>query len=370
MADTKITDEGAITTTTDELAHLRDLSQHGAIESAVAAAKDFLGMEVAYATEMTETEQRFKVLEGDGESFGVEQGTVMAVEQTYCHRVLAGRLPNVMADVRGDDRSASLPVTEAADVGAFVSVPLRLSDGRLYGTLCAASHRAMPELGYRELQFLHVFARMIADQLEREQLDARARKLEAQLTATKALMAAVEARDAYTAEHSREVVELARRVAARLGLEHGQREEVEQVALLHDIGKISIPDATLGKPGPLSEAEWEEMRRHPIYGEQLVAQTPGLEHLAPAMRAEHERWDGGGYPDGLAAEAIPIASRIVLACDAYHAMIGDRPYRKAMSVTAARDELTANSGAQFDPEVVGALVECLDGLDAGGAGTH
>ena len=120
---------------------------------------------------------------------------------------MAGRLPNVNPDIRGDDRAASLPITQIADVGAFTSVPLRFSDGRLYGTLCAASHDAMPSLGYRELQFLHVFARIVADQLERERdpgPDARSSSLQASAAAT--LIAAVDARDSYTAEHSQAVV--------------------------------------------------------------------------------------------------------------------------------------------------------------------
>ena len=357
MAKTSDLSEGPATT--DPITRLREVAQDPAVKNAIEAVREFLGMDVAYATEMSDTEQRFRMLEGDGESFGVEQGTVLPAEQTYCQGILGGRLPNVIPDVRADERASELEVTEAANVGAFVSVPLRFSDGSLYGTLCAANHEAMPELGYRELQFLHVFARMIADQFEREQLEGRTRELDRQLTASTALMSAVEARDAYTADHSQEVVRLAAQVCDRLGLESELGEQVANVALLHDIGKISIPDAILRKPGPLNEAEWVEMRRHPIYGEGLVARTPGLELLAPAMRAEHERWDGNGYPDGLVGEEIPIASRIVLACDAYHAMISDRPYRKAMPVEIATAELAANAGSQFDPSVVDALLGVL-----------
>lgn len=101
------------------------------------------------------------------------------------------------------------------------------------------------------------------------------------------------------------------------------------------------------------------MRRHPVYGAELIGRIPGLEHLAPAVRGEHERWDGAGYPDGLRESEIPLISRIVLACDAYHAMVSDRPYRAAMEPAAAREELHRGSGSQFDPAVVDALLEVL-----------
>jgi HD-GYP domain-containing protein (c-di-GMP phosphodiesterase class II) len=130
--------------------------------------------------------------------------------------------------------------------------------------------------------------------------------------------------------------------------------------MLHDIGKLSTPDAILHKAGPLTEAEWEVMHRHPVDGERLISSTPGLEYLAPAIRAAHERWDGAGYPDRLAGAQIPIASRITLACDAYNAMVSDRAYRRALPTEAARRELSENAGSQFDPVVAEALLGVLE----------
>jgi HD-GYP domain-containing protein (c-di-GMP phosphodiesterase class II) len=152
------------------------------------------------------------------------------------------------------------------------------------------------------------------------------------------------------------VVALASAVARSLGLDENATRDVEQIALLHDIGKVGIPDAILQKQGPLDDQEWQLMRQHPIVGERIIAGTPGLSHLAPAMRAEHERWDGSGYPDGLAGEQIPLASRVTLACDALHAMTSDRPYRSAMTLQRARQELRASAGSQFDPHVIKALL--------------
>jgi PAS domain S-box-containing protein len=189
-------------------------------------------------------------------------------------------------------------------------------------------------------------------------------RAEVELAGVTALVAALEARDHYTAEHSRRVVDLAIAVARRLGLDEAKVQEVEQVAVLHDIGKVAVPDTVLQKAGPLSDSEWELMRQHPGVGERIVGSLQTLAHLAPPIRAEHERFDGNGYPDGLAGDRIPIASRITLACDAFHAMTSDRPYREAMSEEEAREELRANAGTQFDPDVVEAL---LAELDASGA---
>ena len=121
------------------------------------------------------------------------------------------------------------------------------------------------------------------------------------------------------------------------------------------MGKIGIPDAVLQKRGGLDEEEWKLMRQHPVIGGSIVAGTESLAHLAPMVRAEHERWDGAGYPDGLSGEQIPLPSRIVFACDAYHAMTSDRPYRSAMPISEAIGELERHRGSQFDPEVVAAL---------------
>ncbi len=351
---------------TDNLIGLGELAQRPSVDSAVAAVRELLGMELAFSTRFVGGYQVIEVMRGDAESFGVHEGLAMPLEQTYCQRVLAGRLPNLIPDVRADHRAASLPITEAANVGAFASVPLTFSDGRCYGTLCAGSHQPKPSLAYRDLQFLHVFARMVADQLERDELAARAHELEhiahameLQAAAASAMIAALQARDAYTGDHSRAVLDWAVAVARHLGLNEADVTEVKLVALLHDIGKLSIPDAILMKDGALTEEEWTIMRRHPIYSESMICDVPGLAHLAPMVRAEHERWDGTGYPDGLAGDAIPIASRITFVCDAYHAMTSDRPYRKALPGDAARAEIRANLGRQFCPTAGNALLTVL-----------
>jgi len=184
-------------------------------------------------------------------------------------------------------------------------------------------------------------------------------------TGGRVILLAVEDHDPATVRHSHLVVELARRVAHRLDLSPGQIAEVEQVALLHDVGKLSIPHFILNKPGPLAENEWAVMRSHTTIGADAVAEAAELAHLAPAVRACHERWDGRGYPDGLAGEEIPLASRVTFVCDAYDAMTSDRPYRPARSKIVALSELRHGVGGQFCPRCATAL---LDELLAGWLG--
>jgi HD-GYP domain-containing protein (c-di-GMP phosphodiesterase class II) len=166
----------------------------------------------------------------------------------------------------------------------------------------------------------------------------------------------VEADDAYTGSHSRDVVTLVLDVAGRLGLDAREQRDAEFAALLHDIGKIKVPSEIINKPGKLTEEEWAVMRTHTLEGEKLLSQVGGiLGNVGRIVRSCHEDWDGTGYPDGLAAEDIPLVARIVRACDAFSAMTTDRPYRKARPVEEAVDELRRCSGTDFDPAVVEAL---------------
>jgi HD-GYP domain-containing protein (c-di-GMP phosphodiesterase class II) len=171
----------------------------------------------------------------------------------------------------------------------------------------------------------------------------------------------VEADDSYTGMHSRHVVELSVAVADRLGLGAPERSETEFVALLHDVGKIRIPAEIINKPGALTNEERALMETHTIEGEKLLEQVGGLLGTAGrVVRSCHERWDGKGYPDGLAGESIPLVARIVMCCDAYSAMTTTRSYREALPVREALVELRANAGTQFDPAVVEALVAVVE----------
>ena len=167
------------------------------------------------------------------------------------------------------------------------------------------------------------------------------------------LLRALAERDPGLGTHA-ETVALAAATAEALGLTADEIERVRHASELHDVGKVAIPDAILGKPGPLTEEEWAFVRRHPIIGERIILAAPALTRVAAIVRSSHERWDGGGYPDALAADAIPLGARIVAVADAYAAITAGRPYRAARSPEQALAELRACAGSQFDPAVVAA----------------
>lgn len=316
-------------------------------------------MDIAFVSEFDGEQTIFRRLEGDLDSFEMNEGESAPVEATLCRRVISDLTPSVLPDVQGCEEVQDLEVVHALDVGSYIGVPLQLSDGRLYGTMCCMSHSPNPSLQERDAELMALLARLIAEQIEQQEREARLRRLQIQEASVGALLAALDARDNYTGEHSEAVVTLAGTVARKLGLPEAEVQEVERAAYLHDIGKIGVPDAILNKPGPLDEQEWAMMREHPATGARLVASIESLSHLASYIRAEHERWDGKGYPDGLSGEDIPLASRIVLACDAFHAMISDRPYRRAMPVAEAVGELEHNIGGQFCPSTIPALVSVV-----------
>jgi two-component system, cell cycle response regulator len=169
------------------------------------------------------------------------------------------------------------------------------------------------------------------------------------------LLRALAERNPELGQHISGVAELAEAVARGLHLDEEQVDHVRHAAALHDVGKVAIPDAILDKPAALDEAEWEFIRRHTIIGERIVAAAPALRQVAALVRSSHERWDGGGYPDALTGEEIPLGARIVSVCDAFDAMVADRPYRSGMDAADALAELERCSGTQFDPDVVTAF---------------
>jgi putative nucleotidyltransferase with HDIG domain len=177
----------------------------------------------------------------------------------------------------------------------------------------------------------------------------------------------VEADDGYTGEHCKSVVGLALAVADQLGLSAEQRRNLEFGALLHDVGKIAVPKEIINKPGKLSPAEWTIIRTHTLEGQRMLERVGGfMREVGLVVRSHHERWDGGGYPDGLAGEQIPLEARVIACCDTWNAMRTDRSYRRALVPEVAIAEMQSCSGSQFDPRVVDALIRVVDPtLDTG-----
>jgi putative nucleotidyltransferase with HDIG domain len=165
----------------------------------------------------------------------------------------------------------------------------------------------------------------------------------------------LELKEGYAGEHTAAVSRVAVAMATKLKLPAAERRCVELGALLHDVGKLSIPDRVLTKPGPLNELEWEAMRRHATLGERLLARIVQQPEVLAVVRSHHERWDGRGYPDGKRGDEIPLAARIVAVADAFQAMIEPRPYRALRTRESALSEVVSQAGAQFDPACVEAL---------------
>lgn len=339
-------------------------AQHEGVQRILNTARTQLGMEIAYVGQFTDDEMVVVASSGDGVP-ELRPGSSLPLEESYCQRMVDGRIESVVPDTHDDAELAGLDVTRAG-IGSYVGVPVRLSRGRVWGSLCCVDPSPHAELGQRDVSFLNVLARLLGDQIDRAEVGVVSRRLAVESGGVRALLAALDARDHYTGEHSASVVELSGLVARALDLSEGAVREVQQVASLHDIGKIGIPDSILQKPGRLDAEELAIMQQHPVIGAGIIASVDALAHLATQIRAEHEHWDGSGYPDGLAGEAIPVADRIVLACDAYHAMTSDRPYRAALAEEEAREELRANAGGQFAPEVVDALLAVLERRHRGG----
>ena len=246
----------------------------------------------------------------------------------------------------------TLPLESGHRVHAAAAAPV-FARGAAVGALTVASGDPRRGIAFAELELLTGLARLVGLALERhERGPGLAATVEDQVSV---LTQALAVWDGHTDQHSGEVLELARLVGERLGLDEPELVELELAARLHDVGKIRIPGGLLRKPGSLSSHELAMMRRHAVWGSELVAKIPGLTAVAAVIRFHHERYDGRGYPSGLQRERIPLAARIVTVCDAYKAMTSDRPYRPALTPEQAAANLEAGRGTQFDPAVVDAV---------------
>ena len=248
------------------------------------------------------------------------------------------------------------PREAAADLGLAERVDLLLTPLGLLAALAAVDEPA------GALLVVTLFPLLVGFEREREGRIERSLELGRAYRGTALLLRdLLEEDDEYTGHHTEDVVALSVQVAERLGVDEDVLRETEMGALLHDIGKIAVPDEIINKPGPLDDDEWAIMKTHTVEGERMLQQVGGLlSSVGVVVRASHERWDGGGYPDGLAGEQIPLAARIVSACDAFNAMTTDRSYRKALPLAVAVGELRANAGTQFAPDVVDALIAVVE----------
>jgi putative nucleotidyltransferase with HDIG domain len=260
-------------------------------------------------------------------------------------RMAAGRGPdsNPCGRVRWD----GAPLTACAPIG---------SKNEVMGALSATCSEVRRQFTDNELSLLRELAGLVADALGHAGTrDGRRADVATQLDRAVARLAS---HDLRTSQHSAAMVGTAMTIGERLGLSDASLLELELAVLLHDLGKVAVPGEILSKPGPLDPCERQVVQRHPVVGAEILRQITGLEPVATIVRYHHERWDGDGYPSGLAGERIPLASRIVSVCDAFEAMMSDRPYRGALGSEGAIAELETGAGAQFDPQVVEAFGGC------------
>ena len=252
----------------------------------------------------------------------------------------------------GDADPIELDYLVAARCAALALVPVTV-EGAVIGHIELLFTHDAP-LAYADLSHALAVADIAGLALARERDAAEVERAYRDTVA--ALATALEAKDADTGDHARALAALAAAVARRLSLHPDQVRKVEYAALFHDIGKIATPTEILLKPGPLTPEERTEIEQHVLHGARIVERIGFLRDVAPAVRHSHERWDGNGYPAGLAGREIPLAARIVFACDTWHAMTSDRVYRRALSEEAAAAELRRVAGSQLDPVVVEALL--------------
>jgi diguanylate cyclase (GGDEF)-like protein len=286
------------------------------------------------------------------DSFGHPAGDALLTR--LGHRLAAFAAPHGTAYRLGGDEFCLLAGCTAAAVDGLVAGATAALSERGDGFVVTASQGSVllpSEASSRETALQLADRRMYANK-SRERASAGSQSRDVLLTALRERRPDLHA-------HLVDVAALARLLAEELGVTAEQRDEILRAAELHDVGKMAIPDAILNKPGPLDPQELEFMRKHTLIGERIIASAPALVPVARIVRSSHERWDGNGYPDELEGEQIPLGSRVVAVCDAYQAMISERPYSVAMLPARALDELARGAGTQFDPEVVSAFERVL-----------
>jgi HD-GYP domain-containing protein (c-di-GMP phosphodiesterase class II) len=235
-----------------------------------------------------------------------------------------------------------------------------VSKGKIKGVL-EVFHRSPLEENREWITFLEMLANEAAIAIDNIQMFQELQQSNLELVMAydatiDSLAQALDLRDAETGGHSRHVVDLTLKLARSLGIQGGALAHIRRGSMLHDIGKMGVPDILLRKPGPLTEEEWVIMRQHPILAHTLMSRIPYLRQALDIPYCHHEKWDGSGYPRGLKGEEIPLAARIFAAADVYDVMTSDRPYRKALTEQEALDYIRSQAGKHFDPKVAQAFL--------------
>lgn len=272
---------------------------------------------------------------------------------TVADWVAENREPVLLRKGSRDNRFKELDMKAESSITA----PLPVRD-KVIGVISVASGKPGDDYSSEDVEMFGNFAAQAAVSIENTQLYDRLQ--DTYLGAIGSLAAAIEARDPYTVGHSARVTQYAVAIAEGMGLTAEKVDEIRLAGLLHDLGKIGVPDSILNKPGRLSDEEYSAIKMHPTLSMKIIEPMPQLGHLIPIIYHHHERYDGDGYVDGKAGDKIPLGARIIAVADSYEAMTSDRPYRTALSREEAIAEIRRNSGSQFDPAVVEVFLNLLE----------
>jgi HD-GYP domain-containing protein (c-di-GMP phosphodiesterase class II) len=277
------------------------------------------------------------------------------VSRTLVTSVIEKGVSTFAFDAINDERFSSGRSVLGQQVRSVMCVPLRTSDAIL-GALYVDSLSAAGRFSEADLELMAALGNQAGVALHRVRLMGELERL--LIDTIRAIAATIDAKDGYTHRHSERVAALARRIALEIGLTADEQQTAELSALLHDVGKIAVPDSILNKPGRLTEAEFDEMKKHPLHGARIISniQSPSVTAVLPGVQYHHERWDGSGYPEGLRGEQIPLLGRLLGVADFYDAVTSDRPYRAAVAHEEAIAMIRERSGSHFDARIVEAVL--------------
>lgn len=273
---------------------------------------------------------------------------LLSKENDFFWKIIDRRKSDVLSKLTSDTNFGFPAFLNNAGFTACAGVPLMLR-GLPVGCLFVFSTKAKT-YNREDLKFIEGIGRQIVIVMERMEIFERIR--EQNVESVLALVQAIEIRDPCTRGHSQQVARLAVELYKYMNSSEIDQELLKYAGLLHDVGKIAVPESILNKPAPLNQEEWLIMKRHPIQSAEIVKPIKALEKIVTWIRYHHERMDGSGYPQGLKSDEIPLESKVLAVCDAFSAMVGKRPYRDAFTIEQAIDEIKRFSGKQFDPEVV------------------
>jgi HD-GYP domain-containing protein (c-di-GMP phosphodiesterase class II) len=281
------------------------------------------------------------------------------VSRTLVTSVIEKGVSTFAFDAINDERFSSGRSVLGQQVRSVMCVPLRTSDA-IFGALYVDSLSAAGRFSEADLELMAALGNQAGVALHRVRLMGEIERL--LLDTIRAIAATIDAKDGYTHRHSERVATLARRIALEIGLTADEQQTAELSALLHDVGKIAVPDSILNKPGRLTEAEYEEMKKHPLHGARIISniQSPAVTAVLPGVQYHHERWDGSGYPEGLRGEQIPLLGRLLGVADFFDAMTSTRPYRAASSTEEALAMLREKAGTDFDARIVDAVLRLYE----------